>query len=85
MCPGIANRQAEWPGLLAAIRPEGNALDTDAGDLQLAEFEDIAETFTAQVRQRLAQLTALIAHDMRPELPVRAVLIAVPAGPFGHI
>ena len=57
----------------------------DVRDLRLVQREDVAEPFAPQVAQRLAQLPALVADDVRPELPVRALTIALLADALRHV
>ena len=46
---------------------------------------DVAKSFALQSTERTAQALRVVAHDMRPEVPVRARGVAFMADGFGQV
>lgn len=72
--------------LVALIRPEARARDARRRDLlRRLQGKDIAKAFTRQATQRAAQILDLAADDVRAEIAVGPLAIALLAEPFGQV
>src|SRR5688572_1793502 len=69
-----------------AVGPERRALDNGGIHfLGSAQYIDIAESLAPQILQTLTQLSRLVADDVRAEVTVRSIPVAVLAEPFRQV
>ena len=76
----------EWSRIVPAVGPQPATLDGRRRDLLgRGEDGDVPEAFALEAFQGAAELAALVADDVRAEVPVRALPVALVAELLGEV
>ena len=76
----------EWAMIELAVVPERLALDDDGVDFfRGREFVNVTEAFAFEIADRTSQLLTLLANDVRAEVAIRALAIAILSEAIGQV